>query len=208
MCGVVGLKPTVGHISDKGIIPLAPTQDTAGPIGKCVEDVKLLYEVMAGMMGELTTTLAANATNYPDTSDSNLTDKDNGDISLTGMRIGVLDKQFEAMLDVENRGCFSRVVEMMEKSSAHIIPIDNKYFSEDSNLIDDITILLYEFKAGINEYLKNTEASSPVHSLKELIEFNEAHKETTLPYGQDILIEADKTSGTFNGARIYKRRTK
>lgn len=197
MCGVVGLKPTVGRISSKGIIPLAPTQDTAGPIGKYVEDVKLLYEVMAGMTDELTTTLTADTDHCPNASDSNLTDQDNGDIALTGMRIGVLDKQFEAMLDVENRECFRRVVELMEKSGAHIIPVGSKYFSEDSNLIDDITILLYEFKAGINEYLKNTEASSPVHSLKELIEFNEAHKETAIPYGQDILVESDKTSGTL-----------
>lgn len=192
MCGVVGLKPTVGRISGEGIIPLAPTQDTAGPIGKCVEDVKLLYEVMAGLAdGD------ASPNCVPKIPDDAPTKAGEKKIHLNGLRIGVLAEQYTAALDKADRDIFNQTVEMLSGSGAQLIPVDSRYFSDGNRLNDDITIMRYEFKAGINEYLKRTEETCPVHSLKELIEYNEKNKEAAVPYGQDILTDAEKTSGTL-----------
>lgn len=93
MCGVVGLKPTVGRISGEGIIPLAPTQDTAGPIGKYVEDVKLLYEVMAGLAdGDASPNCVPK---LPDDAPAEAGEKK---IHLNSLRIGVLAEQYTAVL--------------------------------------------------------------------------------------------------------------
>lgn len=192
VCGVVGLKPTVKRISSEGIIPLAPTQDTAGPIGRCVEDVKLLYEVMAGLAdGD------DSPNRVPGKSDEISTDAGEKEMHLNGLRIGVLSEQYKAVLDREGREIFNKTAEILRGSGAKLIPVSSQYFSESSDLSDNITIMLYEFKAGINEYLKHTEETCPVHSLKELIEYNEKHRETAVPYGQDILLEAEKTSGSL-----------
>lgn len=199
MCGVVGLKPTVGRISGGGIIPLAPTQDTAGPIGKCVEDVKRLYEVMAGL-----TDGDDDPARVPRLSAGAPMDAEGERNDLNGLRIGVLAEQYAAFLDRVSREIFHQTAEMLRKSGAELIPVNSRYFSRGSDLSDDITIMLYEFKAGINEYLKHTEETCPVHSLKELIEYNEKNKETAVPYGQDILIEAEKTSGTLTEKEYLK----
>ena len=64
-CGVVGLKPTVGELSTAGVVPLAPTLDHVGPLGSTVDDVTVVYRVMAGEHVAVEETLRVGPTATP-----------------------------------------------------------------------------------------------------------------------------------------------
>lgn len=185
LCALAALKPTVGRLSSSGIIPLAPTQDTAGPMAKYVSDVRILYEAMAF------------STTEP--FDENTRD-------LSGLRIGVLTEPYNSRLDTFSKNTIHQAISLLASCFATLVPIPENYFFGNDDLTEDLTIMLYEFKASINEYLKNTSADCPVHSLTELIQFNEDHREIAIPYGQDILIKSEKTSGLLTESEYRNAR--
>lgn len=185
--GIVGLKPTLGLISRSGIVPLAHSQDTAGPMTRTVTDAAMLLGVLAGPdPRDLATASCPALPDYTTALDP---------AGLKGARLGV----------VRNCFGFSEVVDhLMEESLAALKHLGAELIDplELPNLgkYDDteLEVLLYDFKADLNAYLAGR-PNAPVHSLAELIAFNEAHRDRELPYfGQDLLVKAQAKGDLTN----------
>jgi amidase len=182
--GIVGMKPTVGLISRSGIIPIAHSQDTAGPMGRTVEDVAILLGAMTGV-----------DENDPATADGrefSLTDyrvhlDPNG---LNGARIGVSRNMAGSNKRILT--IFEACLEGMRAAGAEII--DPANVANIDKLGDsEIEVLLYEFKTDLDAYLAGLDPQIAVHSVGELIRFNEANQERIMPYfGQERLEAAAK----------------
>jgi amidase len=191
--GLVGIKPTVGLVSRRGIIPIAASQDTAGPMARTVGDAAMLLTAIAGA-DELDPAGAAAAGHIPKHYGAP------GDASVRGKRIGILRQAmgFHPAVDAE----FSRAVALVQADGASIVDVQIAGY----NSWDDaeIEVMLYEFKHGINEYLKASR--SPHTSLDALIAFNKAHADTVMPFfGQD-LFERAQAKGPLTDAAYLKAR--
>ncbi|HEY0320449.1 MAG TPA: amidase [Pyrinomonadaceae bacterium] len=180
---IVGIKPTLGLISRTGIIPIAHSQDTAGPMARTVRDAVTLLAALAGVdpRDEATTAGRVKAlADYTKFLDPN---------GLRGARIGVARKFFGFNDRVDK--LMSEAIEVMKRAGAIIIdPAD----IATTGKFDDteLEVLLYEFKADLNKYLAGLGASAPVHSLKEIIDFNERESQREMPFfGQELFIRAE-----------------
>jgi amidase len=181
--GVVGIKPTLGLVSRWSIIPISHSQDTAGPICRTVTDAAILLGALSGTDARDPITKESEGKSYEDYTRF-LDDK-----GLKGARIGVVRKFFGFNDRVDQ--LMNRVLEEMKRAGAILIdPAD----METTGKYDDseMEVLLYEFKADLNGYLVGLGPAAPVHSLKEVIEFNQRSKDKEMPYfGQDIMIKAE-----------------
>ena len=193
--GIVGLKPTVGLVSRSGIIPISASQDTAGPMARTVRDAALLLN---GMVGR--DTLDAATRNVPASITTDFTRTLDVD-GLRGLRIGVarnyfgFDSRVDALMEDAIRLMRDRGAVIVENAN---VPNADKYGTE------ELEVLLHEFKSGINAYLSNLPASIPVHSLAELILWNEKNDDRELQwFGQETFTQAQKR-GTL-GSAAYKR---
>ena len=183
-CGVVGLKPTLGLLSRSGIIPIAKSQDTAGPIGRTVEDVALLLGSLVGVDDRDQTTQLKRRRAFRDYTKFLTND------GLAGVRIGVARN----MLGSDER--ITRIMEscldIMKQLGAVIIDPANLP-NNDTFAKTEVEVLLYEFKQGLNSYLSSLGPRSQVHSLEEVIKFNEENKDCVMPYfGQEWMLAAQK----------------
>ena len=183
--GLVGIKPTVGLVSRTGIIPISHTQDTAGPMARTVRDAALLLTAMAGPDPRDSATVRA-----PAAAAGAYTNALNGD-GLKGARIGVARKRYFGYSPATDRVIDAAIATL--KSQGAIV-IDPANVATASQLDDcEFEILLYEFKAGLNAYLGKLGPKAQVHSLAELIAFNEREKFREMPFfGQEILVMAEK----------------
>jgi amidase len=182
-CGIVGIKPTIGLISRSGIIPISHTQDTAGPMARTVRDAAILLGALAGEDPNDAVTSESrgkSATDYTKFLDAD---------GLRGARIGVLYRY--SRTEGSSR-IVDAAVETMKKAGATIVELPRELdLTKFGNA--EQQVLLYEFKHGLNKYFASLGPSAPIHSLEELIEFNERNKEKELPFfGQQTLIESQK----------------
>ncbi len=173
--GIVGIKPSVGTVSRQGIIPLAHSQDTAGPMARTVSDAVLLLDVIVGADKADTATVETQ-TNY-----SQYLQID----GLHGKRIGIASNMLGNNPDVIK--LFNEAVNTLKQQGAIII--DNVEIPNMGKLGQyEYTILLYEFKHGLNAYF---EAANIDLTLEELINFNIENKHLEMPFfGQEIFIQA------------------
>jgi amidase len=178
---LVGIKPTVGLISRSGIIPISHSQDTAGPMARTVTDAAILLGALTGIdPNDGVTKTQRSFRDY-----TTFLDRD----GLKGARFGVARKYFGFSDRVDK--LMNDLIAEMKKMGAVIvdpadIPTSGKF--DDSEL----EVLLYEFKADLNNYLRRLGTSSQVHSLKEVIAFNEKNRDREMPYfGQDLFIKAE-----------------
>jgi amidase len=180
---IVGIKPTLGLISRAGIIPIAHSQDTAGPMARTVRDACLLLAVLAGVDPRDEATGAARGRAMADY--TKFLDAD----GLRGARIGVARKFFGYSDRVDK--LINEAIEVMKRAGAIIVdPAD----IATAGKFDDteLEVLLYEFKADLNKYLAGLGAGAPVKSLKEIIDFNERNRAREMPYfGQELFIRAE-----------------
>jgi amidase len=183
--GLVGIKPTVGLVSRTGIIPISHTQDTAGPMARSVADAAALLQ---GMIGRDSADAAT--ARKPATSQADYVKSLNAG-ALKGARIGVARKKYTGYSAAADR-LFDAAIETMKAQGAVIVdPADIPTASQ----LDDceFEVLLYEFKADLNAYLHALPPSAKVHSLADLIAFNEHEKARELRFfGQEILTMAQK----------------
>jgi len=180
--GVVGIKPTLGLVSRAGIIPIAHNQDTAGPMARTVRDAATLLGVIAGVDPRDSATSASTGRGQADYTRSL-------DASgLRGARIGVVRKHFGFNDAVD--ALMTGAIDVMKQQGAVIVdPVE----IESEGKFDDseFDVLLYEFKADLNAYLAGLGPKAPVRTLKDIIDYNEAHKDQEMPFfGQDIMIKA------------------
>lgn len=194
--GIVGIKPTLGLVSRAGIIPLAHSQDTAGPMAKTVTEAALLLSVIAGHDVDDIATKAIPDSALP-------LDYVLDPAALKGKRIGVLRSFYGSGEYADIERVFDRTLATLRNAGAVLVdPIS----IETEGMGDaEYTVLLSEFKADLNSYLASRDA--PVVSLADVIAYNEAHAEQTMPYfGQDILQLAEATTGL--DATAYKEALK
>jgi amidase len=180
---VVGIKPTVGLVSRSGIIPISHSQDTAGPICRTVRDAAILLSALAGVDDEDSATLASRDKAAPDY--TKFLDSD----GLRGARIGVVRKYFGFHDGVD--ALMEKSIEVLKKQGAIIVdPAEIETIGKTGD--NETTVLLYELKADLNAYLAKLGPDAPVHSLKEIIEFNERERAKEMPYfGQDMFLKAE-----------------
>lgn len=187
---LVGIKPTVGLISRRGIIPISHTQDTAGPMARTVKDAVYLLTALAGMDTQDPITLTN--TDHNETDFTDFLDHE----ALKGARIGIAREIYFDYLTESKLQVMSKAVGKLEELGAEVfdvvIPSEKEDWSYD--------VLTYEFKAGLNVYLNQLRPGAAVQSLKDVVEFNKKNSEKALKYGQSILEESEETSGTLTEA--------
>ena len=182
-CGIVGLKPTVGLVSRTGIIPISHTQDTAGPMTRTVRDAAILLGAIAGVDSEDAATKSTKRKSAGDY--TRFLDPD----GLRGRRIGVVRKYFGFHEGVDS--VMKSALDALQKAGAVCvdpveIPSLGKF--DDSESI----VFRYELKADLNAYLARLGPAAPVHSLKEIIAFNERNRQAEMPFfGQDIFVKSE-----------------
>jgi amidase len=184
-CGVVGLKPTVGLVSRSGIVPIAHSQDTAGPMARSVADVALMLAAMTGIdpQDEITKYSSGRAVDYA----AGLV-KD----GLKGMRIGVARNYFG------NHDGLDAVIEkallVLQAQGATLVDIDvpntDKYGST------EYQVLIYEFKPDLAAWLANYAPQAPIRNMADLIAFNEQHRDREMRhFGQKHLVRSQAKEG-------------
>ncbi|MBI5280642.1 MAG: amidase [Candidatus Solibacter usitatus] len=181
--GIVGLKPTVGLLGGAGIIPIAHSQDTAGPMARTVRDAALLLAAMGGR-GEYLKALDR--------------------AGLKGARIGIARKFYEKHADLDR--ILTSQVDVLRRCGAEVIdeadlPSHGKWSEPEG------VVLRYEFKAGLNAYLGGQPESRPVRSMAQLIEFNEKNRAKEMPwFNQEILVQTQAKGPLTEKAYLDARR--
>ncbi len=185
MCGLVGLKPTVGLVSRRGIIPISSTQDTAGPMCRTVADAAILLAAIAGtdLLDPATAASAGKAADYTKALDAN---------GLAGARLGVVRKFFGWHPEIDRQ--MTAVLDLLRQLGAVLVdPVEIPHLGDYD--AGEFEIMLYEFKHGLNAYLAALPAGgAPARprSLAELIEWNRQHAAEEMPwFGQEILEQAE-----------------
>jgi len=180
--GIVGIKPTLGLVSRGGIVPLAHSQDTAGPMARTVRDAALMLNAMSA-----TDPSDPAATGRPESIPDYAADLSAD--ALEGKRIGVIRSYFGADSNPYIEEVFEGAIEALRAQGAEII--DPVEIDTDGMSGAEYTVLLYEFKADLNAYLADSNA--PLKTLAEIIAFNTANAETVMPFfGQDIMELAEE----------------
>jgi amidase len=187
--GLVGIKPTLGLVSGSGIIPISHSQDTAGPMARSVADAALLLGAMSDTNHDYTKSLNAGA--------------------LKGARIGVARKQYFGYSQAADRVVNQAIADMQAAGAVIVDPADIPTASQMDACENEV--LLYEFKADLNTYLASLGSSSRVHSLEELIAFNEREQVREMPFfGQELFLQAQKkgplTTPAYRAAAAKCRR--
>ncbi len=179
--GIVGIKPTLGLVSRSGIIPIAHSQDTAGPMARSVRDAAILLTAMTGTDADDVAT--ADAEIHHDYS-ANLTAD-----GLSGKRIGVLRSWYGAGSNPNVDELYEASIEALRNQGAEIV--DDIEIETEDMYDAEYEVLLFEFKADLNAYLESSGA--PLDTLADLIAFNEAHASTVMSiFGQEIFIAAEE----------------
>lgn len=181
--GAVGIKPTVGLVSRAGIIPISHSQDTAGPICRTVADAAALLSAIAAVDPDDAATTVPGRKAYPDY--TNFLDKG----GLRGARIGVVRKLF-FMYDKLDPVIKAALDAMKSAGAILVDPVVIETLGKFD--ASENVVLQYEFKADMHAYLAQF-PNAPVHSLKDIIEFNERnHDKELLYFGQEVMIESEK----------------
>jgi len=182
-CGIVGIKPTLGLVSRSGIIPIAHSQDTAGPMARTVRDAAIILNALSGIDTRDSVTMlnrSRGQIDYTRFLDAN---------GLRGARIGVARAKFFGYSDVTDK-LVNDAIEAMKANGAIIVDPAN---IETAGKFDDseLDVLLYELKADLNAYLAGLGPKASVRTLQNIIDFNETHRAQEMPwFGQELFIQA------------------
>jgi amidase len=203
MCGVVGVKPTVGLVSRRGLVPISHSQDTAGPLARSVADAALLLQAMAAGDRHDGATAGGAAADAGRTALDGLrltAGAPSG--ALQGARLGVAREFFGVHPGAD--GLAEAALAALRDAGA--VLVDPVRVLADAAALGaaEYEVLLHEFRHGLDAYLRRRGPSARVASLRELIAFNEAHAAEELAwFGQEHLIEALRRGPL--GAPAYRR---
>jgi amidase len=185
--GLVGIKPTVGLWSRSGIIPISKTQDTAGPMARTVKDAAILLGALAGEDVQDSYTATSKGKIQPDYTkflDAN---------GLQGKRIGVEKGGLKVNPGMDK--IFHEAIDLLKSKGATIVEVD-VYKEIKQAGKDEFTVLLYEFKDGVNNYL--SKANAKVKNLADVIEFNKKNEAKAMPYFKQETLELADKKGDLN----------
>jgi amidase len=184
---LVGIKPTVGLVSRSGVIPIAHSQDTVGPIARTVADAAVLLGAIAGVDPRDAATLPGRARSHPDY--TRFLDAD----GLRGARLGVAREVYFGYSEETDRLVEEALQEMRRLGAAVVDPADIPTAREMASDDAELEVLLYEFKADLGAYLSGLGPAVRVRTLAEVIEYNERNARATMPYfGQDIFVSSQQ----------------
>lgn len=180
--GLAGIKPTVGLVSRSGIIPISHSQDGAGPMCRTVRDAAIILGALTGVDPEDAATAASagkSQTDYAQYCDPH---------GLKGARIGVARKYFGFNDAVD--ALMEQALGVMKRQGATLVdPADIATLGKFDE--SELLIFMYELKADLNAYLARLGPSAPVHTLQDVIDFNEHNRQKEMPYfGQDLFLKA------------------
>lgn len=194
-CGIVGLKPTLGSLSRTGIIPIAHSQDTAGPMTRSVEDAALVFAAMRGVDASDSATRASR----PHLS-APIALQGEG---LRGIRIGVARQLAGSQPRV--LAIFERSLTTLEELGATLV--DDIDFAECAKARSaEFTVLTYEFKTDLNRYLSRRRHRT-IRSMTDIVRFNTDHADEVLKYfGQEWCIDALASGSLRSTAYLEARR--
>ena len=193
---VVGIKPTLGLISRSGIVPIAASQDTAGPFARTVADAAILLGAMTGVDTVDRATRASRRHVRRDYTEF-LSTK-----GLEGARLGVPRTVFFERLTAAEAPLITAALSALGGLGAVLVdPADIATARDVTDFRSDV--MLYEFKRDLNRYLQGLGNTTTIRSLRELIRFNEARPQEMLRFGQVLLLAAQATSGLR--AETYRR---
>jgi amidase len=182
--GIVGIKPTLGLCSRTGIIPIAFSQDTAGPMARTVTDAAIMLGVLTGIDPQDSATAGSEGKVHSDYTRFLIT---NG---LKGARVGVARNFFGFHEKVD--ALMEGVIKVLESAGARIVDPANIEFVKETGE-SEYQVLLFEFKDGLNKYLAGANPDTEVKTLEDIIRFNNDNASEELRYfGQEILLEAQK----------------
>jgi amidase len=185
--GVVGIKPTVGLWSRSGIIPISHTQDTAGPMARTVTDVTLLLGALTGVDPADVVTSESAGKFKSDYTSFLKTD------GLRGKRIGIEKSYLKVHEAVDS--LLQTAIGDMKKQGAEIIEVD--FRSKLKGISGkEYTVLLYQFKEGVNKYLST--ANATVKSLKDVIAFNKQNELRAMPFFKQEILESAEEKGSLD----------
>jgi len=190
---IVSIKPTLGLVSRHGIIPISSNQDTAGPMGRTVEDCAILLDIIYGKDEDDQSTLSNDKT-Y---------DFINAlKIDLKGMKVGILNYS-NVEFGEEEKNILNDTKDKLRSLGIDVIDVITESIE-----MNNYTSLLYEFKQGLDYYLSTVKGSTKMTSLSDIIKYNKEDPITRMPFGQTILEAAAKTSGTLTEYEYHQARKK
>jgi len=197
--GIVGIKPTLGLVSRSGIIPIAHSQDTAGPMARTVADAAALLGAIAGVDPRDPATAASEGHAQADYTKF----LDPG--GLKGARLGIARKLFGFNDRVD--AVLNAAIEEMKRRGAVIVdPVELEVPDELNK--SELDVLLYEFKADLNTYLDGVDPDVKTRTLEQLIEFNERNRDKEMPYfGQELFVKAQAKGPLTEKAYLDARAT-
>ena len=190
VCGIVGLKPTLGLVSRSGVIPIAHSQDTAGPMTRTVEDAAILLSVLSGFdqTDSITSQSGKAAKDYTGNLQTN---------GLRRMRIGVARDYWGKNADIDL--VMNEALDRMKNAGAILVDVKFPTLSKFGDA--ELEVLLYEFKADLEKYL--VERNAPYKTLADLIRFNEENAEKEMPYFKQEIFESAAKKGNLQ-TRAYR----
>lgn len=191
ICGIVGLKPTLGLISRSGIIPIAHSQDTAGPMTRTVADAAILLSALTGVDRNDSATAQNNKKAEKDYTRFLQAD------GLRGARVGVAREFWGKNADVDK--LLNDSLDRMKSAGADLIDVKFPTLSKFGDA--EFEVLLFEFKADLEKYL--AERGAPYKTLTELIKFNEDNAAREMPYFKQEIFEMAAKKGNLQ-TRAYR----
>ena len=182
--GIVGIKPGVGVVSGQGIVPIASSQDSAGPMTRTVEDAAMVLGAMAQRPADYRRNLKKDA--------------------LKGKRLGVLRQPFTGYSEHTDGG-YEESLRALKGCGAVLVEVDFPTAKELRESRFELTILLHELKACLNAYLR-TRRGLAVKSMADVIRFNKTHAAEEMPYfRQEFFEESQATRGLKAKAYVEAR---
>ncbi len=181
---VVGIKPTVGLIGRSGIVPISHSQDTAGPMARTVRDVAILLGSLTGSDDMDAGSIPHSDRSHPDY--TQFLDSD----GLSGTRIGVARNFFAYNQRVDQ--IIERSLQLLKNSGAILVDPATVAVTRELRAAEG-TVMSYEFKHGLNQYLDQLHPATAVRSLAQVIQFNDQNAEEVMPFfKQEILTQAEE----------------
>ncbi len=180
---LVGLKPTLGFVSRTGIVPIAHSQDTAGPMARSVADCALLMSAIAGADPLDGATLEKGMPRDLDFT------RHLGRADLKGVRLGVGRQYFGANEKADR--LIEAAIAALKDLGAQLVDVEIPSFGKVDEA--EFEVLLFEFKADLGRFFARHMPDGPMKSLADVIEFNARNAERTMPiFGQDLLVKAQE----------------
>lgn len=180
MCGIVGIKPTLGLVSRSGIIPISHSQDTAGPMARTVTDAAFLLNALVGHDQADAASQQRPAVDYTQSLDANC---------LNSARLGIARYSMGVHEEVDR--VMEAAFEVLKKQGATLIDLES--LTPEPFGDAEFEVLLYEFKADLNAYLASLGENAPATTLETLMDFNKKNKDKAMPFfGQELFEMAQK----------------